>query len=416
MHVLAEHKLVVGLDWALHESLKAAKTQLSKEKATWYARRVVGTDHVQAIIQGKPPVRLRGMRAGALAVSCVLQNAIVAQPVGEGKLWVCGIRDGMPLPGYDRVVAESEASALIAELMSYVVTAEIIGALPGATRSLDAVLKEAPKKCLQQTVFRSTSLLVPLAVLTVGGLVVAGVLMGVAEYQARTQKDQQAAAAALQRLMSEQARQQQEAEARRQWERKVQEAKAQVAHVPDPIAQLWQWTHLATSLPLSIGGWTPSRVECTPGECVVTWTRPDARAPLSTALGLPGRSVSVSANEATTAFALSPVGMGQGVDHGGAYALWFSDLPPKAAWLGQRVRMTVGEGKPVELKPEQEGLTPVRICTEHEWQLAFADLDAMKTFIGTLAFPGIAATSATIRIKNGYPTGLEFRGVYRHDG
>src|SRR4051812_21513372 len=129
MQVLKNSSIAVGIEWTLHDSIAEAKKAAAGKRNVLVVRKVISGECVQGVC--KAPGKSRKLQAGALLLASVAKDVLVYHSLGDGNAWVCAIREGIPLHGFDVVVDEKSAKSTLAEVMSYVPLAAIYGDTPG---------------------------------------------------------------------------------------------------------------------------------------------------------------------------------------------------------------------------------------------------------------------------------------------
>lgn len=411
MQILSDLNIAIGIEWELHESLKKAKLSLKGKKKIIFARKMVGVDCIQGFVEASQG--RRGLRAGALMVAAAAENALVYHPLGDGQAWVCAVRDGIPLSGFDVVASEDAARNMLTEAMSYIQGADIYGDVPGAAKSLPELLAAVSKKEASKYLLRSPSggmvnVLLGLVALTLAG----GAVIAIQQYEARSAAEKSMMAMAMDQLRGQQERERRLAVQRGEFEAKVAAVRATYWHAVPPAEQYAQWWAVYRQIPLSAQGWLPFEVECDVSICRAKWMRKDARALPSAAVTLPGTIEQITENDAITAFPVPAVTPRPWTTALPAYAL--ADL---AAWMSaaKGVALSVAAASsPLTVPSSIEGVPPANLGAEGLWSVTAPQSALVSPVLGKLMLPSVQAASVKFSgIKSGLPGNVEIHGRYR---
>lgn len=308
--------LVVGIDWTMPSDASEVRAERKKKERAGMATVLMQSNAGQRWLGFHAPLTGTAY-AAALLVGMVKADAIVYQPLDDENAWVCAIQDGMPAPGYDRVLPASEARNTAIEWSSMFPSAEMIGELSGAQASLGdvvAVLDEAlqnkslQKKQIAVALLHSSGTAFKKAAGMVGVVVLAGGLAyGVTWYldvrQAQQEQQLSLEEAARRALASE--HQKAELEARRQaalvsFKEQIGSAQAaqQVRFAP---TAMWEAvTRVRRSVPHSNRGFKPQAFECSAQMCRVNWLGTGKFVSASDKLHLPNVERNLSADLVAT--------------------------------------------------------------------------------------------------------------------
>lgn len=389
MRVLDKTSIAVGLEWSLHESLSQAKRALGGKKKILVARKLISGECVQGVCEA--PAKAGKLQAGALLVAAAANDALIYHPLGDGNAWICAIREGIPLHGYDQVTDEDTAKMTLAEVMSYVPTADIYGDIPGARGTLQdllAPLSAKDKKAAQ--LGAPDSLLGPL-LLVFAVLLLLAVLGGAYFFYKKY--------AAYSQLSEMQVRNEEEMRRlRAEFEAKVAQERAVFWHSRSPAAQFALWFDVLRQLPPSVEGWVPSAFNCDPAACQVSWKR-DPRALPSASTRLPGEGADKSFNpnrtENNTRFplpALAPVPHVSGPQDIDRYLL---DLIPRLPTLTLTV-LPVRNAITVAPPPNVPGLVAVTLGQEGGWTASTQNFAALSALLEKIDQAGVTLTALKI--------------------
>lgn len=415
MEIIRDLSLAVGLEWVLYDSGKEAKSALKGAKGAVYVRRISGGECVQAVAKRSdfPKKAFGKYRAGALMVASVVPNALVCHQISDDKYWVCAIRDGIPLHGYDSVVNESEAHALLGEAMSYVQNAEVIGAITGATKTVPEILASIDKKTAKSCGFAESG--IPVVPIFLALVLLAGSYVGfvsVTNLIENARKEKTIAEMIAAQMRSEEEKRRMLEKAKADYRAKVAQARNEFFDTVFPSQQFRLWSDLVRSLPLSHGGWLVSSVECNQNECNVKWFRKDIRAPLSMGETLPGEVVSATPDEIVRRVPLPKLD----TVHSSAYPdliRFVNDVPSLAGWLKGTSARIDAQLQTVTLPAPAEGITAETIGREGSWSIS-GSVEHVATVLGKMDLPGVFIVTAKFgSFKNGVPSNIEVAGKYR---
>jgi len=281
---------------------------------------VSGTTVVGLSADGKVGV---SCGAACLAAAAKHEPTILIEPLGEGRVWMCAVRAGLPVPGLDIVVDLSQLDERMREFLHDGTESRICSTLPDLDRSYQHVtpvsFAELVASASRDVKVRRISGVSPALV----GAVAAVVLAGGGWYafdghmQRVKQLDSQAKLAKIAEDQKRTAAQQAE--------------QARLAHIQDgenllrnvvltkpPVDALVKaYFDRLQGLPLSAGNWKMKSFECDPAGCRVLWTRTPSGTVLSfvRAVEEHGWTLgSVRGNDAMTSFAVDVAGRDAPVD------------------------------------------------------------------------------------------------------
>lgn len=408
MQVLKNSSIAIGIEWTLHDSVADARKAAAIKGKVLSVRKIISGECVQGVCAVPP--KSKKLQAGALLVAAAASDALVYESLGNGLAWVCAIREGIPLHGFDVVVDEDSAKSTLAEVMSYVPAAAIYGNNTGAKCTLDelfAQLSAADRKAA--TLSPSSS---PVTVIALAAVLV--LLGGTALFMYRhfEQKSAGEASTASQWQSAEEVRRAQEA-----FNAEVAQAKLRFWHARSPTRQFALWYDVLRSLPVSANGWTPSSFTCDLAACQVVWKR-DARALPSDSGNLPGsaspQAFNPAKNESTTSFALAAfdtVTHADGMSRIDRYLLdvGVSANPYRLVLDPSQAAVTVTPPAGVE------GLAAQTIGQEGVWRATGSNPLLAPGFLQRIELPGVALTAMSIKNLNlGRPQyTIELEGRYR---
>ncbi len=285
--------IALGIDWSFPSNLREVRAEKKRRAKDYFVLSSVGSQHwlgFHAPVPGK-------VYAAALLVAMVKPNAVVYFPVNEyseggntmySDAWVCAISDGMPVPGYDKVLPIVEARNTAIEWASLFPKAEMVGEISGAQSTLADVIGVVDEGLQSKAIQKKQ---IAVALLNKHGVSVAriaavAVLAGVAVacffgYQAYSDMKRKGAEsqlsaddAARQFAMSSQEKARIEAEQKQklaEFQGQLDAAKIS-SNLRPSVGALWSgFVTTRQALPVSKNGYKPQSVDCTPTGCRVTW-------------------------------------------------------------------------------------------------------------------------------------------------
>lgn len=418
MHIIKDLSLAVGLEWVLHDSVKEANAALKGKKNALFARHAAGGECVQAIVSRAdlPRKNRDKLRPGALMVAAVAPNALVYYPVTEELVWVCAIRDGVPLHGFDAVVGEGDAQALLSEAMTYIQGADLFGPLSGSSRDLPEVIGSVDKKTAKGIRFTQAGL--PIVPVLAVGVIVGTVVAAYAGYQelaAKMSQEKSIAEAIAAQIRSEEDKKRRLADAQAGYQAQIEQLRQTYMDAVAPADQFKAWMDVLAAQPASLGGWMVASAECDPALCRIKWFKKDARAIPSMAGQLPGMPEGETPDEVTRAVAVSP----------GAPAQWGATAPTsfnprdfaaRVAWL-KGVMFSPGASLSPLSPPPPEGITAITVGKEGTWTLSGDNARKVALVLGEMGHPGVFAVTVRFgSFSGGAPRSIEINGKYRIHG
>lgn len=424
-------RVAAGLSWALYDSPRDARAALKGKKIAASVLRNTSGEWVQAAIEeeaakaaGKLP---QPLYAGAILLALLGKDVIAYHDLGDEAehVWLCAIRDGVPLPGLDAVVPAAQAQAMLGEALGYIPGATLVGTAAGAAFDLPGGLQRLAKRDLGQAGMRMHGLQKAHLVGAVAAALAAAAALGGWQYYEHWREQQelaqlqahmsaQAAAQAAAQQQQLQAKQMRLLLAQQQLEQQAEAARQTFLDGPQPAQQYALWLQALSRLPLSVRGWIVSSAQCDVQQCQVTFGRYDVRAePSATAL-LPGSEVSTTSDVAVRAFA---IGQAPQADER-LPALTQQALDDWVARLGwiKGASFAVQPASDVLVQPpaDAEGLQPVVIGREGTWTLKSDDLLQARKVLESLHWRGVVVTSARFApFKAGAAEQVEITGRYR---
>lgn len=408
MRILDKTSIAIGIEWTLHESLAQAKRAIAGKKKILVARKVISGECVQGFCAAS--AKGGKLQAGALLVAAAANDALVYHALGDGNAWVCAIREGIPLHGFDVVADEETAKTTLAEVMSYVPSADIYGDIPGARGSLGELLshlsaKDKKAATLGKPESIATVVLLMLAILALAG----AAYFGFTHFRNLSSL---ADSSSLQMRNEEELR-----KAKADFEAEVATKRATFWHSRALLPQFSLWFEVLHRLPVSANGWVPSALNCDLNSCQVGWKRDPLALPSDVAK-LPGKGADTAfnplRNDATTSFALGtldPMPHAQGPTDIDRYLVDLRVRVPTIALTveANRTSLTVIPPKDVP------GLVAVMLGQEGGWKAVSSNVAALPALLEKLEQPGVTLTRlkiANLTLSRPYYQ-IDLEGRYR---
>lgn len=407
MHILKDSSIVVGLEWTLYESLAEAKKAVAGKKNLLLARRIISGECVQGVCPAG--AKARKLQAGALLAAAAASDVLIYHELGDGKAWVCAVREGIPLHGFDLVADEDSAKVTLAEVMSYVPTADIYGDIAGAKGSLNDLFEKVPA-----AERKHAQLLAPGSALTVILLlVVVLLLLAAGSFFFLLEEQSPAKPSSLSLRNEEEFRRAQQVFAAQ-----VDAERLVFWHARSPGRQFALWYDWLRSLPVSAEGWSAHTIKCTVESCQVTWKRTGS-ALYSPMARLPGTAVNnesfkPDAKETVTRFDMpqhSLLSYREGAAGTDQFLMDMSVNPGLFKLTLSPSRTVISVNPP----PKPEGLTAVPLGQEGNWKLEATNPLILPGFLSQIELPGVTLNSMAITNLSLVrpPYKIELEGRYR---
>jgi len=181
-HLLtADHALAVGLQWAfvgncaeVRQRLRSAvrgdsadaKQPATEKKPARGGKQAIryalanGEEGMLLGIEADAQVDARGgaarparrapRYAGGLLAAQLLNDAIIFENINPDRVWVCAVRNGLPLPGMDRLTTPEDAAQVVTDVRSYAhAPMTLVGSHPEAGMTLAALLEQVEPDMLR---------------------------------------------------------------------------------------------------------------------------------------------------------------------------------------------------------------------------------------------------------------------------
>lgn len=294
---LGSLSLVTGLSWRFHGSRRDHRTALMEERPKGFVERACD-DGVLAGWSAHPLKAGEKHYAGGFALGSVLSNALIYQDIEPGTVWVCALRDGLPLPETDVVGTEAAVTTVMGDVLAYQPDLPIYGSHPAAVQSLENLLEgvKPPSHALLKRPGHNVRKAVTLG-LSLGIVAVSGYLLWPAAKTMTVDYVTTVTAPALPTTVASvptlpavirgpdpQEIAEATRKAREDWLRQ-----SSFTVVSD------QWLAMLRSLPVSHVGYRPRQLECRQDYCLAEWMWTGGRFNTAALIGLPGEVQPASA-------------------------------------------------------------------------------------------------------------------------
>lgn len=237
--------------------------------------------HVVGVMSGEERPKARTLSA-ALAIGLIHPNAVVCQKLADNTAWFCVLHGGVPLAGEDVILPTHDADERLREHVA--MRAPIVGDTLGAialAEVLDDLESQLSDGRITKKQLASIEIQMPA---TSVKLVLQGALalsllggVGVAWWLYQTHMASQSARKAAMAKLTQSKEEAERLEAQRQqiiatFTKQVEDKRREMAAAQaGPLGQWESWERVRRSLPLTVNGYVPDSMECTPTKCSVNW-------------------------------------------------------------------------------------------------------------------------------------------------
>lgn len=270
-------KAVVGLTW--HAIIGQSGDKELAELCTKHGSQFgVVLKSAEASIAGLSDAAISGPSAAAwLASASKGESIVLLEPLPDGQIWLCAVRNSMPQPGFDIVIDPDPAVAAehlnkLGAIAKFKVVSRYFAEVDEDNDFATLIEGVKPQFVHQLTgVSAVVKYAVAALVLLIGG--------GIGGYYFYEDAQRAAAAKNLEVLrLANDAATQREAEARRQAALAAAEATVttRVTSAPSPTGLIGGWLSAFDQIPTSVTGWSMAKVDCIATECKITWARKEA--------------------------------------------------------------------------------------------------------------------------------------------
>jgi len=382
--------VAVGLWWSVVDPGEA-KSALKDVRGKAYATLTSATTKEVAIGDDTDHVAAAGKTlCGAALVASVAPSAFVYHSIGateggEELVWICGIQQGIPVPGFEDVVVVAEAREKYTTFASASDDVLLIGTLDEAKSSLEEILQRVEPKALKGAVLKASGLQLghALAIMLVVVLAIVFVV-GYFQLEEKRKREKLEWEEMVRRQAKSEAERKRLDDLRKAFEEKVAAKREELAAQRDSALTVSAWLDfLAQEVPVSHKGWVPLRASCRTEGCMVFW-RPTAAALPIDGRHLPGALHGWAANEVSTNFPLKalPREVRIPADDEFQYRL----LSMAGVTAGQANVVQAPAPAPVVISPpaELKDLQPVTLGTVGTFKVSFTNLLALRAFLNVI--------------------------------
>lgn len=378
------------LEWQLARDQRDAKRKLKHFKRKWYGR-VVGDGGDIALGEdlGNGD-KSSNVLCGAALVALAAPQAFVFHSLPhpeaseeEPEVWICGIRDGLPLHGFDAVLPVADARAKYNEFVSFNSAAQVYGTLNEAKESLEELFAHVPEKARKNALMVRSGISSAVLVVLMGlPVALAALAYSYYEFEEARARDRLTFEEMVKRQAATAAQKQRMAELRQTFDAEVATKRFELQMLADAPMVVDNWIEaLSTQVPLSYMGWRPVTANCAKITCTLTW-RPDPQALPNAVPDLPGKVELMSPTAPTTSMSTASTQVSNRQLVGKHFDL---DLMSWGKAANSAVTMSLkGDPRPVQVSPAQElaqtGVAPVHIATVGSFAASFSNLVALREF------------------------------------
>jgi len=262
----AGRALAVGLHWGFVENRNAARQQVKSQK---HANFVIASSDDGMLLgsEAKEAKRAPGKTryAGGLLAGQLLRDAILYEEIEPGRVWVCAVRGGLPLPDMDRVTDAADAAQMLADVRAYAQTpVTLVGSHPEAALTLVSLLEQVEAPMLAASKMRAAS--EGERVKFYGALALICAAAGYGWWMFTGQDEDE--------YLDEDEVVQVEAvddNPRDRDAKLLAEARNKMLVRPDIGVLTATWGHVIGGLPYAVGGYRPAQTECRRNVCQLQW-------------------------------------------------------------------------------------------------------------------------------------------------
>jgi hypothetical protein len=282
---LNNRQYLLGMQWSMHPDQAEVRAKLKQAPGARFIRNNQqhgeGANGIHlGIYDGK--VKGKAVSA-ALAIGAVEPSCVVYQRIDDETVWLCVIANGLPYSGKDVLVAPDEADKMLLEALSFCQT--VVGDTSGATASVPDVLarfelnaKEGriSKKQLASLAAKNQPRVATRLLALAGiGILILALIAGFVFVKKLREKNR-LNAVNMKRMMQSEAEQRKAAEqlaaAKKKFQDEVDSRRAELSSAAGTSTHRWrQWQQVRASLPLTMGGYVVTKIECAETECKVSW-------------------------------------------------------------------------------------------------------------------------------------------------
>lgn len=286
-HIVTRGKMhfAVGLSWHIAQDKNDAR-HILKEEGAGGMRVAIQPDGDDRIWYGLcERLPHEGYAAAAIAAA-IFPEVIIATPISDGRVWLCAIAEGMPLPTKDIICDESHWKDELLEWTSLLPSAMIYGDVNGAIGTDEDFWLEVETatasggmisaKQLRRTRLKRDLTRQELGKIAVGVLIFVGLVLGGWQAFSVLSKTEVITEVVANQVQGFDESKQKEKERKRRIEQAISahfiNAGAAYADLEKALTiNPRPWVSLAMGLPSAINGYRPEKISCSGKACEVTW-------------------------------------------------------------------------------------------------------------------------------------------------
>jgi len=270
----AGRTLAVGLHWGFVANRNAARQQVKDQQ---HANFVVAQSDDGLLLgsEAKETARLKGAGktryAGGLLAGQLLRDAILYEEIEPGRVWVCAVRGGLPLPDMDRVTDVADAMQVVADVRTYAQSyaqtpVTLVGSHPEAALTLAGLLEQVEAPMLAASKMRAASEGERLKFYGALALICLAAGYGYWMFTGQDEDeyfDEDEVAEVSDAASSD--------DPRARDARLLAEARDKMLVRPDIGVLTATWGQVIGGLPYAVGGYRPAQTECRRNVCQLQW-------------------------------------------------------------------------------------------------------------------------------------------------
>jgi cell division protein FtsB len=262
----------IGMEWRAFESRSAAKASVKDSRWIY----VFGNDTSQWVAAGVAPEEEGEANqktiCGAAAVAQCERNAIVYQALPEGGVWVCAVKDGLPLPGFDVVCDAKAAASVFSEAVSYVDRGQVYGSARDAKGTLEQLFEGLTPQHVKRLRLKKKAPVAVFASLVAVSVLIAVGAIGATVWHARTEtKEALERAMRMAQLQTEAQKKEAEAKALAQMQASISKQREELRSIVPASRQLEAWVAAVERVSLAAAGYRLVGISCDENACSASW-------------------------------------------------------------------------------------------------------------------------------------------------
>jgi len=264
----AGRALAVGLHWGFVENRNAARQQVKSQK---HASFVVAANDDGTLLGSEPKEGKRApgktRYAGGLLAGQLLRDAILYEEIEPGRIWVCAVKGGLPLPDMDRVTDAADAEQVVADVRAYAQTpVTLVGSHPEAALTLAGLLEQAEAPMLAASKMRAATEGERLKFYGALALICAAAAYGWWMFTGQGEDDYYD-----EDEVAEVGNANDNVDTRARDAQILADARNKMLVRPDFGTLTTTWGNVIGGLPFAVGGYRPAQTECRQNACQMQW-------------------------------------------------------------------------------------------------------------------------------------------------